>query len=75
MRLDRAIDRYLGDLARQGKSSRTRDDYRRKLLPLCGPKEVIEPPEASEIETDDCRQYLDGWNEAASGTPTTPGPC
>jgi integrase/recombinase XerD len=68
MRLDRAIDLYLGDLARQGKASRTRDDYRRKLLPLCGPKKVIDPPEADEIGPNECRRHLDQWIDSAPGT-------
>ena len=68
MRLDRAIDLYLGDLARRGHSPRTRDDYRRKLLPLCGPKKVVEPPDVREIATDDCRRHLDLWIESAPGT-------
>jgi integrase len=68
VRLDRALDLYLGDLARQGKARRTRDDYRRKLLPLCGPKDVVEPPEVGNIGSDDCRQHLDRWIESAPGT-------
>jgi hypothetical protein len=68
MRLDRAIDRYLGDLARQGKADRTRDDYRRKLTLLCGPNEVVEPPEVGAISSDDCRAHLDRWRDSAAGT-------
>jgi integrase len=68
MRLDRAIDRYLGDMARQGKADRTRDDYRRKLTLLCGPNEVVEPPEVGAISSDDCRAHLDRWRDSAAGT-------
>ena len=31
----RALDRFLGELARRGYSARTRDDYFRKLCLLC----------------------------------------
>lgn len=68
VRLDLAIDLYLGDLARQGKAWRTRDDYRRKLLPLCGAKEVVEPPQAHEIGPNECRRHLDRWIDSAPGT-------
>jgi integrase len=68
VRIDRAIDSYLGDLARQGFSSRTLADYRRKLAPLCGPNEVIDPPDVRAIDADDCRRHLDRWNHCAAGT-------
>ena len=48
MRLDRAIDRYLGDLSRKGFSPRTLNDYRTKLAPMCGGKTVVEPPDVRE---------------------------
>lgn len=35
MRLDRAIDRFDGELARRGCSKRSRSDYFRKLASLC----------------------------------------
>ena len=35
MRIAEAIDLYLGELARLGRSARTRDDYWRKLVGLC----------------------------------------
>lgn len=68
MRIDRAIDSYLGDLARQGCSGRTLDDYRRKLVPLCGVHEVVDPPEVRAFSPDDCRRHLDPWNHCAPGT-------
>ena len=68
MRLDHAIDRYLGDLARQGKSGRTRDDYRRKLTLLCGPEAVVEPPAVGAVTADECRAHLDLWRDSAAGT-------
>ena len=48
MRLDRVIDLYLGELARKGYSPRTREDYWRKLLPLCGSSRV-EAPSVEEV--------------------------
>jgi hypothetical protein len=74
VRLDLAIDLYLGDLARQGKAWRTRDDYRRKLLPLCGAKKVVEPPQAHEIGPNECRRHLDRWIDSAPGTRYHHGP-
>jgi integrase len=68
LRLDRAIDRYVGDLARQGKSARTLDDYRRKLTLLCGPKEITDPPDVTTVSSDDCRAHLDRWRDSAPGT-------
>src|SRR4051812_29505182 len=64
----RAIDRYLGDLARQGKSKRTLDDYYRKLVPMCGPADGADAPELALITPDDCRAHLDRWRDAAPGT-------
>jgi len=68
MRLDKAIDLYLGDLARQGKSKRTLHTYSFRLMPLCGPREVAEPGDVRDLTTDDLRTYLDTWRDAAPGT-------
>jgi site-specific recombinase XerD len=68
MRLDKAIDLYLGDLARQGKSKKTLRTYSFRLMPLCGPKEIAEPSDIRDIATDDLRVYLDSWRGAAAGT-------
>jgi integrase len=68
VRLDKAIDLYLGDLARQGKSKRTLITYSVRLVPLCGPKQVIEPCDVREVTVNDCRAYLDQWRESAPGT-------
>jgi integrase/recombinase XerD len=68
VRLDRAIDLYLGELARRGYSSRTRDDYLRKLLPLCGPAAVVEAPQVDEVGPNECRTHLDRWINSAPGT-------
>jgi len=68
VRLDRAIDLYLGDLARQGKSPKTLGTYSVRLMPLCGPKQLVEPPDARDVTTDHCRVYLDNWRDSAPGT-------
>jgi integrase len=68
VRLDKAIDLYLGDLARQGKSRRTLQTYGIRLMPLCGPKKVVEPGDVRDVITDDLRAYLDTWRDAAPGT-------
>lgn len=68
MRLDRAIDRYLGELARRGYSPRTRVDYQRKLTPMCGPTDLVEVRDVTEVTTDDCRRHLDRWNDSKANT-------
>jgi integrase len=68
VRLDRAIDSYLGELARRGYSPRTRTDYRRKLAPMCGPIQLVDVRDASEVTADECRRHLDQWNENKAGT-------
>jgi integrase len=67
MRLDRVIDLYLGELARKGYSPRTREDYWRKLLPLCGSSRV-EAPSVEEVGETECRRHLDNWRDSAPGT-------
>ena len=68
MRLDRAIDLYLGDLARQGKSKKTLFTYGNRLMPLCGPKAIVEPPDVAALTANDCRAHLDRWRDSAPGT-------
>jgi integrase len=68
MRLDRAIDLYIADLARKGKAKDTLRTYESRLLPMCGDKSVVEPRDASEITANDCRLYLDRWRDHAPGT-------
>jgi integrase len=65
LRLGRAIDRYLGELARLSYSPRTRDAYFRKLAPLCDGRPDAD---ASEVTPDDCREYLDRWENASRAT-------
>ncbi len=63
MRLDVAIDRYIGDLARQGKSPTTRRTYRFKLDGLCDRFENIE-----DVTPLGCAQYLDRWQNRSVAT-------
>ena len=65
MRLDRAIDRYIGELARRSCSARTRNDYFRKLAPLC---DRVPDSDARDVTEDDCRAYLDRWRDRSAGT-------
>jgi hypothetical protein len=65
LRLDRAIDLYLGELARKGHSPRTRDDYSRKLAPLCDGD--VDPPDVTAITANRCRGHLDRWLDRAPG--------
>jgi integrase len=66
VRLDRAIDLFQGEQARNGRSDRTRDDYFRKLVLLC-PKEGDCPP-VGDVTAGDCRRVLDRWRDSAPGT-------
>jgi integrase len=68
MRLDRAVDLYIADLARKGKSPATLRTYESRLVPMCGDRSVVEPGDASEITANDCRLYLDRWRNHAAGT-------
>lgn len=68
MRLDRAIDAYLGDLARQGKSKKTLFTYANRLMPLCGPKQLHDAPDTCELTPARCRAHLDIWRDSSPGT-------
>lgn len=63
---DRAIDLFLGDLARRGYSERTRATYSRILDKLCDRLPLDQ--DVSKITPDDCRRFLDQWNRRAAGT-------
>jgi integrase len=65
--LDRAVDLFLGELARRGYSRRTLDDYWRKLLPMCGPKDRY-APDVSAVGEQACRAHLDKWRDSAPNT-------
>lgn len=64
--LGRSIDVWLGELARQRRSPRTRDKYRRHLLALADT--LPNYTAVSEISADDCRLFLDRWIDAEAST-------
>ena len=66
MLLDRAIDRWLGELARSRRSPRTRDTYRRCLYAFADT--LHRDCSVDEITADDCRQFLDRWVDASPST-------
>jgi integrase len=62
----RAIDLYIGELARRRKSPRTRADYERHLQSFA---DTLPPYTAvSEITVDECRRWLDRWRDAEPST-------
>ena len=63
---DRAIDLFLGDLARRGYSERTRATYSR-LLDKFDDRLPVDY-DVSKITADDCRRFLDHWNGRSQGT-------
>jgi integrase len=63
VRLDRALDLYLGDLARRGYSPRTRQDYWFKLLPIAEKFENVE-----DVKPTDCAAFVDKWKDNKVGT-------
>jgi integrase len=62
MKLSRAVDLWLGELARAGRSEGTRDAYRRHLWKFIGQLERTRPDvDVSEVSANDCRAFLDRW--------------
>jgi integrase len=63
VRLDRALDLYMGDLARQGRSPRTRQTYWSKLVLLADKFENVE-----DVTPEACAAFVDRWKDSAVGT-------
>lgn len=64
--IGRAIDLWIGELARLRKSRRTRETYNRQLQRFA---DTLPPYTAvGEITADDCRRFLDIWRDAAPST-------
>jgi integrase len=62
MRLAPAIDLWMGELARGGRTPSTRASYQRYLFKLTEQLERSRPDiDARGVTTNDCRQFLDGW--------------
>jgi hypothetical protein len=61
MRLDRAIDRYIGELARAGRQPSTRS-YERYLFKLVDQVRARQPDvDARDVTADDFRTFRDRW--------------
>lgn len=67
MRLSRAVDLWMGELARAGRTESSRLSYERYLFKLV---DHIERPDVSvrEVTVNDCRAFLDQWIGKSSST-------
>src|SRR5687768_16999403 len=69
MRLDRAVDLWIGELARAGRTESTRASYERHLFKLIAHLErARHVGEAREVTTNDCGAFLDNWLGASPST-------
>jgi integrase/recombinase XerD len=69
MRLARAIDLWMGELARGGRTPSTRASYERYLFKLVSALERSRPDvDVREVTTNDCRHFLDAWNGRSAST-------
>jgi integrase len=69
MRLARAIDLWIGEVARAGRAQSTRTSYERYLFKFVAQLERSRPDvDVREVTTNDCRHFLDGWNGCAAAT-------
>src|SRR5215213_4837384 len=69
MRLSRAVDLWMGELARAGRTRSTRASYERYLFKFVTQLERSRPDvDAREVTTNDCRQFLDRWNGRSAST-------
>jgi integrase len=69
MRLSRAIDLWMGELARGGRTESSRRSYERNLFKLVDHLERSRPDiDVREVTTNDCRSFLDQWNGKAPST-------
>jgi len=67
--LDDAIDLWLADLSRRGKSPRTRDSYRRTLNKLAD--EFPRNWDVARITSEDLERFLGQWTHRTTGTQNT----
>lgn len=67
MDASRAIDRYIGELARAGRTPRTRDTYYRTLAAFVDSLPGTDR-QAQSITPDECRAYLDRYIDHAPST-------
>jgi integrase len=68
MRLDRALDRFDGDMARRDRSLRSRRDYFLHLRRLFDVDGLPVDPQASDVTLDVIRDCLDLWADATPST-------
>jgi integrase len=69
MRLGRAIDLWIGELARSGRSVSTRLTYERYLFKFVSQLERARPDVGvRDVTTNDCRHFLDGWSGRSPST-------
>lgn len=72
MKLSKAVDRWIGELHRAGRSEATRESYRRQLWKFIGQLERTRPDvDVQEVTADDCRAFLDNWLGKAPSTVCT----
>jgi len=72
MRLARAVDLWMGELARAGRTESTRESYRRHLNKLIDQLERTKPdPDVREVTVNDCRKFLDNWIDKSASTMCT----
>src|SRR6266487_1578147 len=60
-----AIDAFIGDLARKGRSQATRNSYRRLLNDFA---DVVHDKPPAELELADYEQFLDRWTDSSPST-------
>ena len=65
-RLDRALDEFLGDMARENRSPRSRDDYFRHLVHLF--EHLPRDPVTEYVDRDSIRATVDGWANTGPAT-------
>lgn len=72
MRVSRAIDLWMGELARGGRTPSTRRSYERYLFKFAAHLERARPEaDVGEITANDCREFLDRWSNASASTVCT----
>ena len=69
MRLARAVDLWMGELARSGRTASTRFSYERYLFKLVDHVERAKPDaDVRDVTVNDCRSFLDKWIGRAPST-------
>jgi site-specific recombinase XerD len=63
--LNRAIDLYIGELARRGRTQDTQRTYQRHLFAFA---DFIGEKSLAAIDRNDCRRFLDRWRGSAANT-------